>query len=80
MGGRGRSEEDLDLFFRHWDGIASYCHPENKFTLGLVEALNTKIRILQRRAYGYRDEDDLKLKIVAPFLPPLGRGASNGPL
>ncbi len=42
---------------RHWDGIAAYCHPENKFSLGLVEGLNTKIRVIQRRAYGYRDED-----------------------
>jgi transposase len=60
---------------RHWDGIASYCHPENKFSLGMVEGLNTKIRVLQRRAYGYRDEEYLKLKIVAAFLPPLGRKA-----
>ena len=65
---------------RHWDGIASYCHPENKFSLGMVEGLNTKIRVLQRRAYGYRDEEYLKLKIVAAFLPPLGRKSSNDPL
>jgi len=65
---------------RHWDGIASYCRPENKFSLGMVEGLNTKIRLLQRRAYGYRDEEYLKLKIVAAFLPPLGREASNDPL
>lgn len=58
---------------KHWDGIASYCHPENKCSLGMVEGLNTKIRVLQRRAYGYRDEEFLKLKIVASFLPPLGR-------
>jgi hypothetical protein len=43
----------------------SYCHPENKVSLGLVEGANNKIRVLQRRAYGYRDEDYLKLKIVA---------------
>jgi transposase len=36
----------------------------------LVEGLNHKIRVLQRRAHGYRDEDYLKLKIVAAFLPP----------
>lgn len=41
---------------RHWDGIASYCDPENKVSLGLVEGLNNKIRVLQRKAYGYRDE------------------------
>jgi len=22
---------------RHWDGIGSYCHPENKVALGFVE-------------------------------------------
>lgn len=39
-------------------------------SLGLVEGLNNnKSRVLQRRAYGYRDEDYLKLKIVAAFLP-----------
>ena len=28
----------------------------------LVEGVNNKIRVLQRRAYGYRDEEYLKLK------------------
>lgn len=65
---------------RHWDGIVSYCKPENKFSLGMVEGLNNKIRVIQRRAYGYRDEEYLKLKIIAAFLPPIGRKASNGPL
>jgi transposase len=37
---------------RHWDGIASYCHSENKVSLGLVEGLNNKTCVLQRRAYG----------------------------
>jgi transposase len=59
----------------HWDGIASYCKPENKVSLGLVEGLNNKIRVLQRRAYGYRDEEYLKLKIITAFLPPLPRTA-----
>lgn len=60
---------------RHWEGIASYCHPDHKVSLGLVEGLNNKIRVLQRRAYGYRDEDYLKLKIIAAFLPALPRNA-----
>ncbi len=63
----------------HWEGIASYCHPENKVSLGLVEGLNNKIRVLQRKAYGYRDEDYLKLKIIAAFLPPLPRSAEFDP-
>ena len=53
--------------------------PENKVSLGVVEGLNNKIRVLQRRAYGYRDEDYLKLKIVAAFLPPLTRSAEKDP-
>jgi transposase len=67
------------LVERHWDGIASYCHPDNKVSLGMVEGLNNKIRVLQRRAYGYRDEDYLKLKIIAAFLPALSRSAENDP-
>ena len=66
-------------FWTGRDGIASYCHPENKVSLGLVEEVNNKIRVLQRRAYGYRDEEYLKLKIVAAFLPPLPRNAVFNP-
>jgi transposase len=58
---------------RHWDGIAAYCKPENKVSLGLVEGLNNRIRVIQCSAYGYRDEDYLRLKIIASFLPPLKR-------
>ncbi len=68
-----------ELIEAHWEGIASYCHPDNKVSLGLVEGINNKIRVLQRRAYGYRDEDYLKLKIVAAFLPPLPRNADINP-
>jgi transposase len=56
---------------RHWDGIAAYCKPENKLALGFVEGLNNKIRVFQRRAYGLRDEDYLKLKILTAGLPEL---------
>ena len=67
------------LVEKHWDGIASYCHPENKVSLGLVEGLNNKIRVLQRRVYGYRDEEYLKLKIIAAFLPALPKKTLNDP-
>ena len=59
---------------------ASYCHPENKVSLSLTEGLNNKIRVLQRRAYGYREEDDLSLKIIAAFLHSLTRNAEKDPL
>ena len=64
---------------RHWDGIAAYCQPDNKVSLGLVEGLNNKIRVIQRSAYGYRDEDYLKLKIIASFLPQLPQNARLHP-
>jgi transposase len=54
---------------RHWDGIAAYCQPQNKVPLGFVEGLNNKIRVLQRRAYGLRDEEYLRLKILIRMLP-----------
>jgi transposase len=54
---------------RHWDGIAAHCRPENKVALGFVEGLNNKIRVLQRRAYGLRDEEYLRLKILTCMLP-----------
>jgi transposase len=62
--------EDFALMIdRHWDGIAAYCQPENKVALGFVEGLNNKIRVLQRRAYGLRDEEYLRLKILTCMLP-----------
>jgi transposase len=56
---------------RHWEGIAAYCQSENKVALGFVEGLNNKIRVIQRRAYGLRDEEYLRLKILTTMLPPL---------
>jgi transposase len=55
----------------HWDGIEAYCHEENKVPLGFVEGLNNKIRAIQRRAYGFRDEEYLGLKILTCTLPKL---------
>ncbi len=56
---------------RHWDGIAAYCRPENKVSLGFVEGINNKIRVFQRRAYGLRDQDYLRLKVLTCTLDPL---------
>jgi transposase len=55
----------------HWDGIVAYCHTNNKVALGFVEGLNNKIRVIQRRAYGFRDEEYLRLKILTCMLPKL---------
>lgn len=64
-------EKFAALIDRHWDGIAAYCRPENKVSLGFVEGLNNKIRVIQRRAYGLRDEEYLRLKILTCMLPTL---------
>jgi len=57
-------ERFAEMIERHWDGVAAYSKPENKVSLGFVEGLNNKIRVLQRRAYGLRDEEYLRLKIL----------------
>jgi transposase len=65
----GPYEKFAAMIDRHWDGIAAYCKPENKVSLGFVEGLNNKIRVIQRRAYGLRDPEYLRLKILTCMLP-----------
>ena len=65
----GPYEKFAAMIERHWEGIAAYCKPENKVSLGFVEGLNNKIRVIQRRAYGLRDEEYLRLKVLTRMLP-----------
>lgn len=67
----GPYEKFAAMIDRHWDGIAAFCKPENKVGLGFVEGFNNKIRVIQRRAYGLRDEEYLRLKILTCMLPPI---------
>jgi transposase len=60
-----------DMIEAHWDGIEAYCDQDNKVPLGFVEGFNNKVRVIQRRAYGLRDEDYLRLKILTCMLPKL---------
>jgi transposase len=64
-------EKFAALIERHWDGIAAYCQPENKVSLGFVEGLNNKIRVIQRRAYGLKNEEYFRLKVLTCMLPEL---------
>ena len=64
-------EKFAAMIERNWEGVAAYCRPENKVSLGFVEGLNNKIRVIQRRAYGLRDEDYLRLKVLTCMLPEL---------
>ena len=62
-------EKFAALIRRHWPGIAAYCRLERKVSLGFVEGLNNKIRVIQRRAYGLRDDEYLRLKVLTMTLP-----------
>jgi transposase len=64
-------EKFAQMIERHWDGIAAYSKPESKVPLGFVEGFNNKIRVIQRRAYGLRDEEYLRLKVLTCMLPEL---------
>lgn len=61
-------EKFAAMIERHWDGIISYCHPDHKVSLGFMEGLNNKIRVIQRRAYGIKDQEYLMLKIITSFI------------
>jgi transposase len=47
---------------RHIDGILGYC--DKKVSLGYIEGTNLKAKNIIRRAYGYRDKEYMKLKII----------------
>jgi transposase len=62
-------EQFAEMIESHWDGIAAFIRSEEKVSLGFVEGLNNKIRVIQRRAYGLRDEEYLRLKVLTCMLP-----------
>jgi transposase len=59
------------MIAKHWDGIVGYCEPGNQVAIGFVAGLNNKIRTIQKRAYGSRDEECLRHKILTCTLPKL---------
>ena len=68
--GKQHHDYDHDVFNSAGSTLATpHFGPEN----------GVHLRSTQRRAYGYRDEEYLKLKIVAAFLPPLPRNAVFNP-
>jgi len=62
-------EEFAQMIESHWDGIVAFIQSEDKVSLGFVEGLNNKIRVIQRRAYGLRDDEYLRLKVLTCMLP-----------
>lgn len=61
-------EKFAKMIEHHWDGIVSYCRPDHKVSLGFMEGLNNKIRVIQRRAYGIKDQEYLMLKVITSFI------------
>lgn len=57
----------VNMVERHLDGILAYC--DKKVSLGYIESSNLKARNVIRRAYGYRDKDYMKLKIIQACTP-----------
>lgn len=55
-----------DSIKTHKDGILSYY--DYPISTGPLEGTNTKIKTLQRQAYGFRDMELFKLKIYALHL------------
>ena len=47
---------------RHLEGLLAYC--DKPVSLGYIEGSNLKARNIIRRAYGYRDKEYMKLKII----------------
>ena len=56
-----------EMIENHWDGILNYC--DKKVSLGFIESANLKARNVIRMAYGYRDKEYMKLKIIQTCTP-----------
>ena len=57
----------VEMVERHLHGILSHC--DKKVSLGYIESSNLKARNVIRRAYGYRDKEYMKLKIIQACTP-----------
>jgi transposase len=55
----------------HRELLLNWFAAKGEYNSGIVEGLNNKIRVLQRRAYGLRDEEYLRLKVLTCMLPEL---------
>lgn len=48
------------------DKIANYFH--KRTTSGMVEGINNKIKLIKRRAFGFRNFEHFRLRVIAAFL------------
>jgi transposase len=61
----------VNMIERGWGGMAAYCKLENDAARRLVEGLTNQMLVIQRRAYGLRDEEYLRLKVLISMPPVL---------
>jgi hypothetical protein len=64
-------EKFAEVIDRHWGGIAAYCKAENKVSWDSSRGLTQKFLQFSAAAYGLRDEENLRLKILTCTLPEL---------
>jgi transposase len=55
-------EQFADTLEEHQEGILNYY--DYPISTGPLEGTNTKIQLMKRQAYGYRDHEFFKLKIL----------------
>ena len=67
------------LIESHWDGIASYCHPDNKVSLGLVKESTTKSGFYNDELMDIVTRTISSSKSLLHFFPPLPRNANINP-
>ncbi len=56
------------LVERDREGLAACCGLADRPSLCFVEGLNNRNKVIQRRAYGLRDEEHLRLKILTTMI------------
>ena len=61
--GIAKLKKFADTLLSHRDGIFNWY--QHQISTGPLEGLNNKIKVLKRKAYGYRDMEYFKLKIYA---------------
>ena len=66
MAASSRSRSPLSSSKPYRDGIIVHCRWPLRTSL--LEGINTKIRVIKRMAYGFRDDEDLFVEIRATFL------------
>lgn len=57
----------VQMIEKHWEGILAHC--DTRVSLGYIESTNLKARNVIRRAYGYRDKEYMKLKVIQACTP-----------